>query len=124
MSHKLEPKDGASFLPPQAAIERLRAEFDYVGADRDAGADHVGQMVAAFLRLNAPEATVQFYAARQGDSFQVEVADDSDSEIFIRFALIPDVAPLIGYSSAQDEAASRPLVERCARALNYRIVLV
>ena len=31
---------------------------------------------------------------------------------------------LIGYASAQHEAASRPLLDRCARALNYRIELL
>jgi hypothetical protein len=81
-------------------------------------------MVATFIRLNAPEATVQFYATRQSASFQVEVADRAVSEVSVRFVVIPDVAPLIGYCSAQHEAASQPLVERCARALDYRTVLV
>lgn len=124
MSHELKPKDGAPFLAPVEAISRLRSEFDYVTVDSDAGADHVGEMLATFLRLKAPETTVQFYSSRQKQSFMVEIADAADTDLSVYFALVPDVALLIGYSSAQDEAVCLPLVERCARALGYQVVLV
>ena len=42
----------------------------------------------------------------------VTVADDITMEEYLSFVVRPDEGPLIGYYSAQHEAAMRPLLER------------
>ncbi len=53
MGHRLKPSDGMPYLAPAEVIERLRDEFACVDADAEAGADHVGDMIAAFLRMKS-----------------------------------------------------------------------
>jgi hypothetical protein len=124
MAHRLMPHPGQDFLEPEEVIERLKDEFDDVIADREQGADDVGSMIAKFIELKAPQQFIDECLAGQDRSYWVSVADDPTSEDDISFIIQPGVGPLIGYRSKQHEDAARPLLERCAAALNYQIVLV
>jgi hypothetical protein len=124
MSHRLCPPDGRPFLEPEEVVERLREEFAYCDANADQGADDVGDMIAKLIELEAPQAIIDAAIAGRERSFSVTVADDMASEEYLRFIVQPGEGPLIGYHSGQHEAAVRPLLERCARALDYGIYLV
>lgn len=124
MAHILSPPDGAAYLDPEEVFRRLHEEFDYTAIDRDEGADVVGEIVAKLVELNAPQEVIDFQRASQDRAIQVVIADDSTSDDYLQFTVKPSNGIFIGYSSAQHEAATRPLVERCARVLNYQINLL
>jgi len=122
MSHRLEPRAGALLLDPNEVARRLRDEFEHCEIDREQGQDHVGDMLAKLIELNAPQAMIDEVSAGRDRSLQVTVADDSASEDYLTFIVQPNDGILIGYFSAQHEKATRPILERCARALGYQIV--
>lgn len=124
MSHRLEPHPGKPYLDPDEVIDRLRAEFDDVQADRDEGEDGAGDLIAKLLELDAPQAIIDDAIARRDESYRVSIADGMTSEESLSFLVQRDEGPLIGYSSAEHEKALAPLVARCAAALNYRIELL
>lgn len=124
MAHRLEPPQGRSYLDPREVVERLRDEFPDCEADADQGADDVGDLIAKLIELNAPQAIIDHAVAGRDRSFTVVVADDMASDDYLRFIVRPDEGIHIGYFSAQHEAAVQPLVERCAQALNYKVVLL
>ena len=101
-----------------------REEFASCDADRDQGADDVGNMIAKLLELKAPKPIIDAAIAGRDRSFSVTVADDMASEKYLSFIVRPAEGPLIGYHSAQHEAEVRELVERFAKALDYEIFLV
>ena len=124
MSHRLEPIDDQSYLAPSDVVERLREEFGFVEADQDEGDNIVGDTIAKLIELNAPQEIIDQQRAAQSRSISVVITDELTADDFLRFTVKPDEGILIGYSSGQHEAAVRPLVERCATALNYRIDLL
>ena len=124
MSHRLELHEGHPYLEPDEIVERLREEFAYCEADREQGMDDVGDIIAKLIDLRAPQEIIDEQIAGRERSYRVTIADDSASDDDLSFIAQPGVGPLIGYYSAQHEQAMRPLLERRAAALNYRIVLV
>jgi len=120
----LEPHPGQPHLDPREAIDRLRDEFALVDADQDEGADYVGDIIARLIELNAPKEIIDNEVAAQQGSYYVIVADGMFSESCLRLLFKPEEGPLISYSSGEEEEELRPLVERCANALNYCIVLI
>ncbi|MEZ6141878.1 MAG: hypothetical protein R3B84_15005 [Zavarzinella sp.] len=84
----------------------------------------MGDIVVKLIELKAPQIIIDQQIASRERSYRVVLADDMASDDYLSFILQPDEGPLIGYSSGQHEDAVRPLVERCAKALNYRIKLV
>jgi hypothetical protein len=126
MSHRLVPQDGVSYLAPKEAVRRLAEEFAICEFDNDEGQDHVGDMLAKLIELKAPQAIIDEVAASRETAIRVRVTDDEnpESENYLSLLLRSNDGPLIGYPSASVEALVRPLVERCARALGYTIVLV
>lgn len=121
MSHRLCPPEGRAFLDPEEIVERLREEFAFCDADKDQGADDVGDIIAKLIELKAPQAIIDAVLAGRERSYSVTVADDMASEDYLNIIVRPDEGPLIGYHSAQHEAAVRSLVERCVRALDYEL---
>jgi hypothetical protein len=124
MAHRLVPPKGRQCWAPHEAIARLRDEFAFVDVDRDAGANHVGAMLAKLIELAAPQEIVDRYAAAQERAAWVLVADEAASERFLTFVLLPNEGAFVQYESAQHEALVAPLLARCARALSYEVVLV
>ena len=125
MAHRLEPLTGREYLPCMEAIVRIREEFDDVDFDQDQGSDDVGDIIAKLIELKAPQQIIDHAMAGRDDSYHVTISDGpSDGDCSISFILQPNTGPLIGYHSRQHEEQSRPLLERCAKALGYQIILL
>jgi hypothetical protein len=124
LSHRLEPTAGRPYLEPKELARRLRDEFAFCAVDAEQGRDDVGDMLAKLIELKAPQAMIEEVTAGREQSLRVTVADDMASDKYLSFIVRPNDGLLIGYYSAQHEAASKPLLERCAQALSYEIVLV
>ena len=123
MSHLLKPYEDADFLAPEEVATRLQEEFAYVDVDREQGKDIVGDTIAKLIELRAPQEIIDEQRAAQAEAIWMVVADDSTSDDDLQFTVKPNEGILIGYSSAQHEEATRTLLDRCAAALNYQIVL-
>jgi len=121
MSHQLEPLDDTSYLTPDEIVTRLKDEFGHCTADRDEGDNVVGDTIAKLIELNAPQEIIDQQIAAQSGSIAVVIADDTSSDDYLQFTVKPNEGILIGYFSGQHEDATRPLLERCATVLNYRI---
>lgn len=124
MAHRLTPRPGQPFLSPSEVVRRLRVEFARVEADPNAGADHVGDMIAQFLRMRAPQEIVEVHRRVQEQAVRVEVADEPTGEAFLTFVAMPGEGLFIDYHSDAHEEASRELLRRCAEALGYEIEMV
>jgi hypothetical protein len=124
MSHRLEPIEGQAYLDPEEVARRLADEFAYCDVDAAQGADDVGDMLAKLIELQAPQAVIDEVAASRERALRITIADNSASDDYLRFIVRPNDGLLIGYHSAQHEAATKPLLDRCAAALSYEIVLV
>jgi len=124
MAHRLEPPKGHAYRDPEEVVRLLRDEFAYCIADAEQGADDVGDMIAKLIELKAPQSMIDEAMSGREHSFHVTIADDSASEDYLSFMLRPRSGPLIGYYSARHEAATQPLLERCACVLGYEIILV
>jgi hypothetical protein len=124
MAHRLEPRKGRPYLDPEEVVRRLRDEFVHCEADADAGADITGDMIAKLIELKAPQEIIDAAVAGRERALRITVADDAATDDYLSFVVQPDEGPFIGYYSAQHEAATRPLLERCARTLGYKIILV
>lgn len=121
MSHRLEPHDGTSYLTTEEIVIRLKEEFAYCTADRDEGDNIVGDTIAKLIELDAPQEIIDQQIAAQSGAIEVVVADDMSSDDYLQFIVKPNDGILIGYFSGQHQDATQPLLDRCARALNYRI---
>ncbi|ADB15123.1 hypothetical protein Psta_0433 [Pirellula staleyi DSM 6068] len=124
MAHRLSPKSGRSYLTPSEVVRRLREEFAIVDTDRDAGADHVGDMIAQFLRMRAPDEIVEAHRKAQPEAVWVTVADEPSGERALSFVAMPGEGLFIGYHSGEQERATEGLLRRSAAALGYEIELV
>lgn len=124
MSHRLEPRDGNPYLHPEDVARRLREEFTCCEVDAEQGQDDVGDMLAKLIELKAPQNIIDEVVAGRASAVRITVSDDDSSENYLSFFVRPNAGPLIGYYSAQHEAATKSLLERCAIALGYKIVLV
>jgi len=125
MAHRLVPETECPPLDPGEVVRRLRREFDAVVADREAGVRHIDQMIAQFRRMGLPSEVIEGHRGMREQAIEVIVTDDPASEVaYLKFVAMPGEGLFIGYHSGGHEDAARPLLERCARALGYRIELV
>jgi hypothetical protein len=126
--NKLFPKPSSSFLSPAEVVSRLRAEFRHIAVDQQQGVAHAGQLIAQLERmkdLEPPPASpeeIQRLRSLQNQALFITLSDEAMSEFaYLAFGVIPGTPLFFGYSSPQHEEASRPLLERCASALDYDI---
>ncbi|HEY7117597.1 MAG TPA: hypothetical protein VH475_13495 [Tepidisphaeraceae bacterium] len=125
MAHRLFPITEGAYLAPKEIVRRLRAEFDFVETDADAGTEHVEGMLAQFQRMNAPPAVIEAHRAALGKAVRIVVSDREDyDDDYLAFTTWPNNDPLVGYSSRQHEGAAAPLLERACKILRYRAELV
>jgi hypothetical protein len=125
MAHRLVPETECPPLDPGEVVRRLRREFDAVVAGREAGAGHIDQMIAQFRRMGLPGEVIEGHRGMRERAIEVIVTDDPASDLaYLKFVAMPGEGLFIGYHSGGQEDAARPLLERCARALGYRIELV
>jgi hypothetical protein len=125
MAHRLYPiKDGEN-LEPEEIVRRLRAEFDFVDADREAGMEHVANMLKQFQRMNAPPPIIDAHRAMLGKAIRVIISDREDFEDdYLTFTAMPNEYPFVSYSSRQHEDAAALLLERACKILGYEAELV
>jgi hypothetical protein len=124
MAHRLVPESECPPLDPVEVIRRLRREFVAVVEDREAGARHIDQMIVQFQRMGMPGEVIAAHREMREQAFRVVVTDDAASDVaYLHFVTMPGEGLFIGYHSGWHEEASRSLLERCARALGYRIEL-
>ena len=134
MAHRLVPGVGTDYLQPARALELLCDEFPICDGDLSAGADHVHEMIAQFLRMKAgyarwksppPHAAelddlISKLAAVTNDAIMVTVADSATPEYaYLNFAIVPGEPLIIGYCCQQHEVEAAPLVQRLASTLGY-----
>lgn len=125
MAHLLEPTADGVHLDPSQIASLLQDEFTVCLVSREQWEDDVGDMIAALIRMKAPQEVIDKAVAGRDRSLSITVADDETAEnAYLSFMVRPEEAILIGYHSAQHEAAASSLLERCAAALNYQIKLV
>jgi|CXWL01.1.fsa_nt_gi hypothetical protein len=120
MECRLAPYEGAEYLDTDDVVARLRGEFAHVQADRDLGYDHMGDVIAKLLVLQAPQEIIDQQLAIQDRTISVAVTDDSASDAYLSFFVKPDLPIVCCLNVGQEAEVVRPLVERCARALGYR----
>ena len=124
MAHRLEPINGA-YLEPEEVLRRIADVFCHVDVNYDEGAIHIQQMIEQFIRMKAPQAVVEQHRSLKDLTPRVIVMDELvDNETFLKFFLMPGKEILIGYCSGQHESNSEQLLNKLARTLNYKIVLI
>jgi hypothetical protein len=124
MAHQLAPRPGRPYLSPREIVRRLREEFAYVEPDREAGADHLGDMIVRFLHAGAPLEIVEKHRRAQEQAVRIVIADEPTGDAYLDFVAMPDEGLFIGYESAEHEESARALLRRCAGALGYEIGLI
>jgi hypothetical protein len=124
MAHKLSPSNGSPCLEPAEIARRLHDEFASCKVDSEQGRDDVGDMLAKLLALKAPQSLIDEVMTGRDRALRITVADDALSDNDLSFFVRPGDGFLIGYRSAQHEAAARTLLLRCALALGYEVKLV
>jgi hypothetical protein len=124
MAHRLYPIEGEP-IEPREIVRRLRAEFDFVKADADAGSEVVANMITQFQRMNAPRETIAEHRAMLGSAIHIVVSDrENFGDDYLSFTAMPGGYPFIGYSSREHEDSAAPLLERACKILRYRAELV
>jgi hypothetical protein len=125
MAHSLTPPPGTPHLSPEEIVRRLREEFAYVEVDREEGGDFVGNMVAKLIELKAPQAVIDQHMAARDHAFSIFIADaPASTEVYLQFVAMPEKGPFISYHSRQHQEAAKPLLDRCAHALDYTCQLI
>lgn len=135
MGHRLTPQGGAT-RTLRDLIKSLREAFTIVEADRDRGSDHIGDMIAHFLRIKAgyarwkdppPQAAeidtfiARLEGLRENAAF-ITVADvEFDEDQCVRFNLVPGEDVIIGYANQRHQDVASALTTRIAHVLGYDI---
>jgi hypothetical protein len=130
MGHELRPHSGN--LPPATEIaDRLMKEFVHVRVDAAEGmrqaqlrAEWIERAPARIFlgrHKEALEGAARLKNLAPGEALAIEFGDDSERTK--RILVIPGEPINFGYASKEDEAASKNLVERCARSLDCDVVL-
>ena len=119
---KLLPPEDGDALPVADVIRRLEDEFAEVHADPDAGQDHVAGMIAATLRFSdrvpGKQERLAWFQSVQDAAVQVSFGDDLGN--VASCCVMPDSELFFG-SPDEVDGPARPLVERAAAALGYRV---
>jgi hypothetical protein len=125
----LEPADPESYLRVPVILSRISTEFDYVETDEAAGQRHVEEMIKQVLERTDSigngdhHERAKHLASVQPEAVQVRCGDNPTSESeFLSAMLVPGEPILFSYESLAQEIAARPLLQRLAKALGYKVV--
>jgi hypothetical protein len=129
MAHELTPKPQRPPLPIDEIIRRLNNSFGHVELDVERASRELRNSMRYMAGTGPPHFDDEDIGrARQaiGRSVSVVLADDANSDLaYLSFLLEPDDERIfIGYESGAHEDASRELLERLARVLDYELELV
>jgi hypothetical protein len=130
MGHELKPRSGG-FPSATEIAHLLTKEFVYVKTDAEEGmkqarsrADWIERAPARIFlgrHKEALEGAARLKNLAPGEALTIEFGDSPSKTK--RIVVIPGEPINFGYASKEDEAASKSLVERCARALDSEVVL-
>ena len=125
----LEPADSENYLQVPVILSRISGEFDYVETDEAAGRRHVEAIIqtlkerAGTLGNEDHHERARHLASALPEVVHVRCGDNPTSESeFLSAVLVPGEPILLAFESLAHELASRPLLQRFAKALGYRIV--
>lgn len=131
MAHELKPRSGN--LPPASVIaRRIAAEFNFTRTSETEGtdaarvrADWIERAPARLFlgrHMEALEHASMLRSLAPGQALAIEFGDDP--RLTKRIVVLPGEPINFGYSSNDDQARSKDLVDRCARALACEKLLV
>jgi hypothetical protein len=127
MPHRLLPHSG-TFLTPREIVRRLALEFEALDANADLGRDHVRNILTYLLGLKAggrvPVSDERIASLQDAEpqSIALFIADDKYAEYdYLKTCAMPEEPLFFGYSSQRHQDAAWPLIQRCARVLQYEI---
>jgi hypothetical protein len=130
MGHELRPRSGAYPSATEIAC-RLEMEFAYVKTDAEDGQKQARSRAEWIERAptrvflgrhqEALAGATRMKNLGPGEALTIEFGDDPGRTK--RIVVIPGEPINFGYASKEDEAASKSLVERCARAIECDLVL-
>jgi hypothetical protein len=129
MAHELTPKAERPPLPIEEIIRRLNDSFGHVELDVEQASRELQSGMRYMARTGPPHFDNEdIERARRsiGHSVCVVLADDTNPDLaYLSFLLEPEHERIfIGYESGDHEDASRELLERLARVLDYEMELV
>lgn len=126
--HLLEPPGSNNYLNVQVALSRIGSEFGYLEADEDLGRRHVRQMIDAIRnRFEASDyidhrERITHLSSAQADAIHIRCGDNPTAEHeYLSAVLVPGEPILAQYESLAHEKAARPLLDRLAKALGYKV---
>jgi hypothetical protein len=125
----LEPADSENYLQVPVILSRISGEFDYIETDKSAGRRHVEEMIRE-IEERAGNSENEDHDVRKRhlkealpEAIHVRCGDNPTSESeFLSATLVPGEPILFVYESLAQEIAARPLLQRFAKALGYKIV--
>jgi hypothetical protein len=118
MSYLLKPLSG-QFLLPDEIIERLQNEFAVVNADRHAGSDYVGDVIAGLIRVGLSGEPIESLLQVQDNAYRIYVADEAGAtEEFLDLIVVPNRPINV---SIYNQDRMQPMLKRCAQTLQYSI---
>jgi hypothetical protein len=129
MAHELTPKANQPYLTPKEVVGRLRRAFKYVDASASRGAKSIDQSIEYMLsaqKTGAPftDEEIERLRSVRRKSIDIIIADASEPDVVLSVLVEPDERLFFGYESGEHEDVARPLLERIAKVLDYKIELV
>ena len=129
MAHELTPKADQPYLSPKEVVRRLRRAFKYVDASPSRGAKSIDEGIEYMLGAQQTGASftneeIESSRSVRNKSFDITVADASAPDVILSVLVKPNERLFFGYESGEHEDAARPLLERIAKVLDYKIELV
>jgi hypothetical protein len=130
MGHALVP-NGTDMPAVSEIVRRLRVQFAHVIVDAEAGAKRARAMADQVERVS-PNVLPNFHAQMLAHAAQmrelpigdaVVIAFGDSADLVVTTFVATDNGIKFGYGSREEERLSRPLIDRCARALDCKVEL-
>jgi hypothetical protein len=131
MGYELVPRGDVS-LSPSAVAAKLEGAFAIVRVDAQEGRrraialaarlESMGVRSIGKLVLDGPKRAAWLRALPADEALVVQFGDEEHH--LLQVLLIPGDHLMFGFDGPESESAAKPLIERCARALNAEVVLV
>jgi hypothetical protein len=128
MAYWLIARDSHGYLSPDAVLARLVAEFPYVATSKQDGRRFVRGMIQQLQAIKKFGETpvdrehLERLERLEDEAIYVYFEDWTSEAVHLGTAIIPGEPLFFMYSSSAQEQAARPLLLRCAKALDYEIV--
>ena len=128
MAYCLVARDSDRYLSPRVVVARLMSEFPFVASSEEDGRRYVRgiiEQIQAIKQVGDIPVDSEYLdrlERAQNDAIYVYFEDWSSETAYLGTAVIPGEPLFFIYSSSAEEAAARPLLIRCAKALDYEIV--